>query len=189
MAKTAYNGSMPFVEFVDLALGCPKAEFVRQCPFYFLLSETALEPASGPRSTGAFAIIDDTNPGAGWESEYTEIPAPIDPVASDLVVVAVRKVQREFPSMITVGRTRNNDVVLNDVSISRSHAFFREFPDRIELSDAGSLVGTWVGSDRLVAKGPARRVEVGQTVRFARHEFVLLDADGCWIKIRATKKP
>src|SRR5688572_28096960 len=38
----------------------------------------------------------------------------------------VKKRGAPFADMITVGRTANNDVVIDDVTVSRFHAFFKQ---------------------------------------------------------------
>lgn len=172
------------LDFVALAMGTTREEFARQYPHYFLFGETVLSPPATPQKTGGFATLEDTNPGQ-WASDYTEIPDPIDSEPPMLHVFAVRKIQSGWPSMITVGRTRNNDIVLNDVSVSKFHAYFRIVDDQLEIADAGSLVGTWVGNTRLAPKGAAMRIAAGQTVRFAHHEFQLLASEDVWTRLRA----
>jgi hypothetical protein len=69
-----------------------------------------------------------------------------------------------FSDMITIGRTGNNDVVLNDVTISRFHAFFKDKRDMWVVCDAGSKNGTAVDGSDLEARKEAQ-VNSGQTVR------------------------
>jgi hypothetical protein len=47
-----------------------------------------------------------------------------------------------FPDRITIGRTPNNDVVINDTSISRLHAYVKRASDRWVVADAGSKNGS-----------------------------------------------
>lgn len=97
----------------------------------------------------------------------------------------VRKTNSTFPSMITVGRTRNNDVVIADVLISKFHAFFRIVGQHHELADAGSQNGTRVGERLLEPKGPALRVRYGDVIHFAQLRFAFLDAGAAWDALRA----
>jgi pSer/pThr/pTyr-binding forkhead associated (FHA) protein len=92
----------------------------------------------------------------------------------------IRKVIDTFPNMITVGRTANNDLVVSDVSVSKVHAFFTQTPHGLELADAGSKNGTWVGSEELPPRGPARAVKLGDRLRFGRIGFTVVDAGVCW---------
>jgi len=89
-----------------------------------------------------------------------------------------------FPSMITVGRTDNNDLVVSDEQVSKFHAFFRLVGDRVELSDAGSRNGTFVGSKRLEARGASAAIARGDRFAFGAIEFQLFDARGCWEWLR-----
>ncbi len=54
-----------------------------------------------------------------------------------------------FADMITVGRTPNNDVVVDDVTVSRFHAFFREKGGRWIVCDSGSKNGTRLDAEKL----------------------------------------
>jgi len=47
-----------------------------------------------------------------------------------------------FPDRITIGRTSNNDIVLNDTSVSRLHAYVKHTSDRWLVADAGSKNGS-----------------------------------------------
>jgi len=93
--------------------------------------------------------------------------------------------------MITVGRTRNNDIVLPDESVSKFHAFFREAdateppapadgPRRMLLQDAGSRNGTLFngGPVPTAKQGDPLVVSMGGQVRFGLVELTFLDAAG-----------
>ncbi|HEX8950905.1 MAG TPA: FHA domain-containing protein, partial [Polyangia bacterium] len=100
------------------------------------------------------------------------------------LVLPLRKVQSTFPSMITIGRTDNNDLVVPDEQVSKFHAFFRIVGDRVELSDAGSRNGTFVGNRRLESRGASAPVSPGDRCAFGAVEFQLFDARGCWEWLR-----
>ena len=103
-----------------------------------------------------------------------------------VLVMAVRKTQPIFPSMISVGRTTNNDISLNDNSISKFHAYFQTAGDagRLKLFDAGSTYGTMVDDAFLPKKGAPASVGPGSRVRFGALSFTLLEAGPCWDLIR-----
>jgi hypothetical protein len=93
----------------------------------------------------------------------------------------IRKVIDTFPNMITVGRTANNDLVVADVSVSKFHAFFGQTPRGLELSDAGSKNGTWVGAEEPpAARRGAGRSSSATGFRFGRVGFTVVDAGVCW---------
>ena len=102
------------------------------------------------------------------------------------VVLPVRKVQPTFPSMITVGRARNNDIVVPDALVSKFHAFFRKLDDGSwGLADAGSANGTKLGDAELPAKGQPERVRAGDRITFGGvSAFRFLDAVGLWAALR-----
>jgi hypothetical protein len=76
------------------------------------------------------------------------------------VVMPLRKgtsTTNAFVMGVTVGRTDNNDLVLNDPSVSRFHAYFmREARKNVwTLVDAESKNGTWAGPLKLEPNGSA----------------------------------
>lgn len=115
--------------------------------------------------------------GEHWEK--TRGPNRRAPAAGDPLVFPVEKRGADgnaFPVGITVGRVDNNDLVLEDDSVSRFHAFFR-FDERDRtwlLTDAESRNGTWVDEQRLSPEQSAP-VKDGSRLRFgdASLEFFL----------------
>jgi pSer/pThr/pTyr-binding forkhead associated (FHA) protein len=49
----------------------------------------------------------------------------------------------------TIGRSSENEVVLDDVTVSRKHANIRRAGERFELIDLGSLNGTYVNNNSI----------------------------------------
>jgi hypothetical protein len=86
-------------------------------------------------------------------------------LSGEPVVLELRK-QKEnaFPRGVTVGRTRNNDLVLDHSSISRFHGWFEWNKEKRQwrLVDAGSKNGTYLEGVRLAAKQP---VDLPEEVR------------------------
>ncbi len=169
----------------------PRDEFVASCPFPFLVGASKLVQPQAPLRTGRFPKVV-TGPFGGERDRtaVTNIEEEERRANGRLVVVPVRKVHDLFPHMITVGRTRNNDVVLEDVLISKFHAFFRQKAGgNWELCDAGSANGTRVGDVALPAKGAGVALPFGARVGFAQLEFQFLDAGACWDALRAGSDP
>jgi hypothetical protein len=54
-----------------------------------------------------------------------------------------------FPDRITLGRTSNNDIVVNDTSVSRFHAYIRRDGATWVVADAGSKNGSWLRGEAL----------------------------------------
>jgi pSer/pThr/pTyr-binding forkhead associated (FHA) protein len=140
------------------------------------MSRDKLTEPTGPGKTGVFEI----------EISSDSKVVNVKPRALQVrpTVFAVRKVREVYADMITVGRTPNNDVVIKDVYISKFHAFFRVTPRRVELADAGSRGGTWIGEQRLPPRGAASVVEVKAVVVFGHLEFLFLDAASLWDRLQ-----
>jgi len=64
----------------------------------------------------------------------------------------------------TAGRNPDNDVFLDDVTVSRKHAEIRRQPDGFFIYDLGSLNGTYVNRERVdVSKlAPHDEVQIGK---------------------------
>jgi hypothetical protein len=160
----------PRRDYAELALRQPRADFARVHNHPFLVGRANLRRPARPQLTGMIKAFDVT-----LDESVRGEPDDDKPL-----VLAILKVQTAFPSMITVGRTDNNDIALPDVTISRFHAFFRGTGSRLELGDAGSRNGTWLAGKKLLPKGPAVPVPFGEVVRFGNLTFIILDPEGCW---------
>jgi hypothetical protein len=154
------------MDLATLALSLTREQFRTRFECFFLCADLGVGKSTRPQRTEAFAVEENTE-------SYTG-PMPGSPFAAPVV-----KVQETFPSMIMLGRTLNNDIVVGDTSISKFHAFFRVGPATIEVADAGSRNGTFVGDKKLTPK-QMERLKPGDRVRFARLAFQLLDAPSCW---------
>ncbi|MCE9673514.1 FHA domain-containing protein [Myxococcus stipitatus] len=100
--------------------------------------------------------------------------------ASEPVVFSVVKSRTNaFGRGITVGRTGNNDVVLDDGSVSRFHAWFARDEARsgILLTDAGSKNGSFLGGVRLTPRKPVL-LEDGARLRFGQVELAFHTPSG-----------
>src|SRR5579871_2487865 len=106
-------------DYLEEALESDRERFVAACPFPFLVGKGALVKPSGPQQTiqGGLELFAKTMPGGVALHDHKG--------RERAVLLAVRKVQSAFPTMITVGRTGNNDLVISDVQMSKFHAFFR----------------------------------------------------------------
>jgi Inner membrane component of T3SS, cytoplasmic domain/zinc-ribbon domain len=65
----------------------------------------------------------------------------------------------------TVGRHPDSDIFLDDITVSRRHAVIRRDHGAYEISDAGSLNGTYVNHER-VETAPLRHLDELQVGRF-----------------------
>ena len=167
------------VDFVQLAATHTRESFVSAFPEPFLVGDAALrrQPRKGqtlPFDSGSTVQGDEQMLVLASEGQR--------------LVFLIRKIHQTFPSMITIGRTKANDVVIPDVAISKFHAFFRLVDKHYELADAGSQNGTRVAQGilerKLAPKGPALRVRSGDVIHFAELRFRFLESAACWDELR-----
>ena len=94
-------------------------------------------------------------------------PTPRQPASGSLVLPLQKsvKIGNLFPTMITVGRARNNDVVLPSREVSSFHAWFAPAAGGWTVCDAESSNGTLVDGQSAQKPAPVRS---GQEVCFAR---------------------
>jgi pSer/pThr/pTyr-binding forkhead associated (FHA) protein len=148
------------VASVGLKLLTDEAAFRREFPGPVLVWES---PPDGKEEPLLFA----TRPG-----ERAVVPRAGKPVFFE-----VRKtVKNAFADEVTVGRTTNNDIVIEDNSVSRFHAYFAPGA-QWSLVDAGSSVGSWVEGNKLAPRAAAKlhdqsRVRLG-TVEM---RFMVIDS-------------
>jgi pSer/pThr/pTyr-binding forkhead associated (FHA) protein len=71
---------------------------------------------------------------------------------------------------ITIGRHPDSDIFLDDVTVSRRHAVVRRLGGGYEVSDAGSLNGTYVNQSRVES---AELVD-GDEVQIGKFKLVYL---------------
>jgi FHA domain len=99
------------------------------------------------------------------------------------VAVPLRKrvdAGKAFSDRISVGRARNNDLVLRHESVSKFHAWFRCGDDgTFVIGDAMSHNGTYLNDDR-IPLGASVAVAAGATLRFGVVEALLLEPEILW---------
>jgi pSer/pThr/pTyr-binding forkhead associated (FHA) protein len=109
---------------------------------------------------------------------------------SQYLVFPIRKTERSIIARFySVGQTRNNDVVIRDVTVSKFHAFFQDADDGegFVLLDARSTNGTFVNEKRVPRQGLGNPVPVrtGDTVRFGGVELNFVTAQELCELVRA----
>lgn len=86
-----------------------------------------------------------------------------------------------FPGFVAVGRTRNNDVIINHLSVSRFHSMIVRTDRGFGIHDAGSSHGTFVDGSKALQKGdgaPPVPLTNASLVRFGTIETMFYDAAG-----------
>lgn len=82
---------------------------------------------------------------------------------------------RGSQATFTIGRDRECDLTIDDLTVSRIHAELERTADGWMLADLGSTNGTRVNGWRV---RDAVRVRAGDLVRFGESEFALADTEG-----------
>ena len=84
-----------------------------------------------------------------------ELGALLDDLASDMGMLVVRRGPNAGSTYAlgaettTIGRHPDSDLFLDDVTVSRRHAVVQRTPQGYEISDVGSLNGTYVHGERI----------------------------------------
>ncbi len=153
-------------------------EFCHANPQAFLLLE---KPAHNPSVGWTFKTQTVSVSSAKVARFAAEEELRLSPELSRYDVFALAKAAHNpWPERISVGRARNNDVVLSDSSVSKLHAHFRVSRDHtLTLTDAGSRNGTRL-NDVAVPAGESMRVQVGDTITFGRTTLTVVDAAGIY---------
>lgn len=101
-----------------------------------------------------------------------ELGSLLDDLPSDVGLLVVRRGPNAGSTFgmeadsTTIGRHPDSDLFLDDVTVSRRHAVVRRGPDGYEISDVGSLNGTYVGGERIdtVPLHDMAEVQIGRFV-------------------------
>jgi hypothetical protein len=177
-AKDSPDAPLPVLRLEDFAEDCLKLDapaFSRKHGDAFLLHYGPVEGLTRPARPQKTVDRPDTPTAAG-----RPLPRLVDAQGA-CVVFQVRATGRgPYPSMITVGRARNNDIILADVSVSKFHAYFKEDGHRFFLQDAGSRNGTAIEGALVPKSKQGKPVEVmeGHEVRFANVRLRFLRGAG-----------
>ncbi len=102
------------------------------------------------------------------------VARPLSDPGEPVIFEVKKQKDNAFRRGVTVGRTANNDLVFDDASVSRFHAWFQEEEQGWSVADAGSKNGTTLDGKKLSSKKPAAIVP-GARVRFGSVEVVFLD--------------
>ena len=115
------------------------------------------------------------NQGAARETEQ------VSQLLSQTIYVHVLKKRDDdaaFLDKITVGRTRNHDLVLRDASVSKFHAAFQPQEDgSMTLRDMGSKNHTFVNGDKLSG---SHLLEPGDSLMFGSVAALFCSPEGLW---------
>ncbi len=205
MAASLFDHVQP-PELARQALGSDRGHFVAQYRDAQLLV-VHLPDANGALAAGLHATIGDertaVQPGVHLLS-YNTVLHPGGPIAGGTLlspsdqaqkalsrrlrrglqfVVPLRKraaIKSAFQKRISVGRATNQDIVLRDASVSKSHAWFEVDEGGVfHVADAGSTNGTKI-EGRAIEPRATTPVEPGHVITFGSVEALLVDAESLW---------
>ena len=137
----------------------PKEEFVRQHTKPCLILEpfgehrsSQVQTPSGPVNSTTFepTRVLDAHESA---RELARLQQLINPNAR--VEWMAKSDRNPFSSLITMGRARNNDVVVATPTVSKVHVIFTEIEDRWSVMDDASSNGTFLNEHQLTPKTKA----------------------------------
>ena len=126
-----------------------REEFIQSCEHPFLVQEVP-DAGDGNEEPLVYETIEFS------DSDHSGLNAGlgVEALAQRQVIPVVKQGTRILEGMVNVGRTPNNDIVADQGSVSKFHAYFMR--DRLAcayyLSDAGSTNGTFLNSRRLPAE-------------------------------------
>lgn len=124
------------------------------------------------------AVVEESS---GVQSEATRTVAQIARRLATweiFVVPLAKRLENGFPEKISIGRTKNNDIVLRHGTVSSFHGWFsRNINGELQVRDGGSKNGTTQNGGPVVG---ASRVRSGDTVRFGRVECMVCSAEALW---------
>jgi hypothetical protein len=121
--------------------------------------------AGDPDTTVSLALIEDR------EALAAELGELLDRLPDGLGMLVVRRGPNAGSTFVleadetTIGRHPDSDIFLDDVTVSRRHAVVRHRADGYEVSDVGSLNGTYVDHER-IESAPLRDMQELQVGRF-----------------------
>ncbi|MEJ2733558.1 MAG: VWA domain-containing protein [Anaerolineae bacterium] len=77
--------------------------------------------------------------------------------------------RHDLKGTMNIGRARDNQIIVDDPTVSRHHAWIKSEGERFLIFDIGSANGTYVNDEKIDAPRP---LEHGDLVRFGDAEFV-----------------
>ena len=97
----------------------------------------------------------------------TRVPAPETGHDRGVVLLSKREEANAFRLMVTIGRAKNNDVLIPADDISKFHAYLLRRPrqEGVFFADAGSTFGTKVNGEQLAPRQPVE-LHSGASIEF-----------------------
>jgi hypothetical protein len=176
--------------FIEAARKSRADGFVNEHAGFYLLGKVVYDPKK--RAMGFHTGVRDSRE---MEALMDDEASPDEPgMRSGFFLLKVEKSDRNpWSSWVSVGRARNNDVVLRHLSVSKMHAQFFVRPGAdgnadYMIADAKSAKGTFVNGRKQGSSDPTP-VKSGDQVRFGEINCEFLDAGDLYKKLLAVPDP
>jgi hypothetical protein len=124
---------------------------------------------AGGETTISYTVDDDTG-------EFK--PVDLERVAADGATLVIRsgggRAGETFPlegERLTIGRSPDAEVFLDDVTVSRNHALLVRRRDGLYIDDLGSLNGTYVNRRRI----ESHRLESGDELQVGKYKLTYIE--------------
>ncbi len=176
--------AIPLEQFAADCRSLDEADFRRKHGDGFLIHHGLLAEARRPQRPQRTLVFGASAPSGSDETDAhpaVRSASVSHAPAKDILVFPVKNTGRSpYPRIVTVGRTRNNDIVLPDVAMSKFHALFKEEDGRFYVHDAGSRNGTFLDEAMVpdTKRGKPLEVKQGARIRFGAIELWFMRAAG-----------
>src|SRR5581483_2116536 len=153
------------------ALHCPECGFVNpEGANYCQKCGAFLGGAEDSEATAAYRVEEETG-----EYQPVDVEEEVDRAGAVLVIRSGGgRAGESFPvdrDRMSIGRTPDADVFLDDVTVSRNHALLVRREDGLYVDDLGSLNGTYVNRRRI----ESHRLEDGDEIQVGKYKLSYLE--------------
>lgn len=122
-----------------------------------------ISPVAQPNSPGGLPLPEPSHPQPSPQPPSAAPTKPGRPRGGTTIARAPTAIHAMDQLVVTIGRAPENNVVLDDLLVSRRHAVLRRSDNRWELVDSNSANGTYVNGNRITSAviGPDDVVGIG----------------------------
>jgi len=134
---------------------------------------TQHQPANSSNVT-TLPGLDETRPVLSEQEQITQTSsASVVEPERKLILTQEGKILREFSignHNLSIGRKRDNDIQLNDLTLSGRHALISSIPDYVFIEDLGSTNGTLVNGNHVKKSA----LEHGDVIQIGHHQLTYM---------------
>jgi hypothetical protein len=170
-------------EFVAVARDKSKDAFLAAYPHAFLLHRKLETPDSGERGFRTATVAPAVNELLRAVTSG-EIKVSPDVALYDVYPV-LKKPDSPWSGRVSVGRTRTNDIAINESAISKLHAYIQGEPPNVTITDVGSRNGIMINGQKIAANKDAP-LKSGDAFALGSVPFVFYDAQAFYAFVKGT---